>query len=183
MTWLRAKLPASFFKSKIFPDPQYELKVVCDDITTIFVDGEQKNVPGTGAWNQLATLQIPASTGAIGIQCRNTGGPYGIMAQVADSQGNILVVSDHTWKCSNTPQAGWSTSGFSEDDSWKRPFLYLGQKAYNSDTGAWKGMSPNKKVIWSSPRDATAYCRKELSKSSGNHQDQVILIYTLASLI
>ena len=60
----------------------YVLKVICDDISTIFVDGVQKDVAGTGAWNQLATLSIPETTIAIGIQCQNTGGPYGIMAQV-----------------------------------------------------------------------------------------------------
>ena len=140
----------------------YVLKVVCDDISTIFVDGEQKEAAGTGVWNQLATLVIPASTKTIGVQCKNTGGPYGIMATVEDSTGNVFVVSDNTWKCSNQAQDGWSKSGFVEGASWKPAFYYTGQGAYNSDTGAWKGMSPNKKVIWTSTGDGTVYCRKNM---------------------
>ena len=146
------------------------MKVVCDDISTIFVDGEQKEAAGTGVWNQLATLVIPASTKTIGVQCKNTGGPYGIMATVEDSTGNVFVVSDNTWKCSNQAQDGWSKSGFIEGASWKPAFYYTGQGAYNSDTGAWKGMSPNKKVIWTSTGDGTAYCRKELPKPSGYYE-------------
>ena len=154
-----------------------QLKVVCDDITTIFVDGEQKETAGTGVWNQLATLLIPASTRAIGIRCQNTGGPYGIMAQVADPEGKVLLVSDNTWKCSNQNQNGWSEFGFSEDDSWNPAFYYTGQGAYNSDTGAWKGMSPDKKVIWTSSRDGTVYCRRELFKALG--KDSTILYHLI----
>ena len=66
----------------LFSAGDYVLEVICDDISAIFVDGVQKEVAGTGAWNQLAKLNIPETTRAIGIQCRNTGGPYGIMAQV-----------------------------------------------------------------------------------------------------
>ena len=142
-----------------------ELKVVCDDITAIYIDGKQKEAAGTEVWNQLATLQIPASTRAIGIQCKNTGGPYGIMAQVANPKGEILFVSDNTWKCSNQNQDGWSKSGFSEDGSWNPAFYW--QAAYNMGAGPFKGMSPNKKVIWTSSGDATVHCRRELSKPLG----------------
>ena len=134
------------------------------------MDGEQKNVAGTGAWNQLAALEIPASSSAIGIQCRNTGGPYGIMAQVADETGEVTVVTDNSWKCSNQAQDGWSAGGFSEGASWKPATVTSNQTPYLSDTGAWAGMSPNKKVIWTaSGADTTVYCRKELPKLAGKY--------------
>ena len=140
--------------------------MVCGDITTIFVDGVQKEAAGTGVWNEQATLQIPASTRAIGIRCQNTGGPYGIMAQVADSEGKELHVSDNTWKCSNQNQDGWSKFGFIEDDSWNPAFYFT----------AWKGMSLDRDVIWTSTGDATVYCRNELLKTLGNYKNLLTII-------
>ena len=49
------------------------MKVICDDIANIYIDGVEKVVPGTGAWNQLSKFYVPATTTTIGIQCRNTG--------------------------------------------------------------------------------------------------------------
>ena len=49
---------------------------MCDDITTIFVDGEQRNAAGSGVWNQVAALTVPASTNVIGIKCKNIGSEY-----------------------------------------------------------------------------------------------------------
>ena len=143
------------------------MDVICDDISTIFVDGEQQNVAGTGVWNQMASLLIPGETAVVGIQCKNTGGPYGIMSQIVDSSNNVVAVSDDSWSCSNKAEDGWSTADFSEGDSWKPAAYYGGQGPYKQDTGAWKGMSPNKRVIWTAGGDATVYCRKVL-KSTGN---------------
>ena len=131
------------------------MKVMCDDVTTIFVDGEQRNVDGTGKYDQLATLQIPASTAAIGIQCHNVLGEHGIMVQVEDLAGNELTVTDDTWRCSNKAQEGWSTAKFREDNTWQEP-------AYKSNVWDWK-VSPSTKIIWTkNGADSTVYCRKVL---------------------
>ena len=156
------------FWTKIPSDLKFE--VICDDISTIFVDGKQRNVAGTGVWNQKASLMIPGDTSVVGIQCRNTGGPYGIMAQVADETGEVIVVTDNSWKCSNQAQDGWSAGGFSEGGSWKPATVTSNQTPYLSDTGAWAGMSPKKRVIWTgSGADTTVYCRKELLKRDGKY--------------
>ena len=144
---------------------QDTLKVVCDDITTVFVDGEQKTVAGTGVWNQMATLQIPTSTRTVGIKCHNSGGAYGIIAEITVSSGEVISVSDNSWKCSNQAQDGWSKGDFAEDASWKPAAYYTSHGAYNGNDGAWREISPNKRVIWTnSNADATVYCRKELGK-------------------
>ena len=147
------------------------MDVICDDISTIFVDGKQKNVAGTGVWNQMASLLIPSDTAVVGIKCRNTGGPYGIMAQVDNPAGKTVVVSDNSWKCSNQAQEGWATGGFSEGAGWKPATVTNNQAPYLTNTGAWAGMSPDKKVIWTnSAADTTVYCRKELPKRTGKYE-------------
>ncbi|XP_063693329.1 uncharacterized protein LOC134825120 isoform X1 [Bolinopsis microptera] len=143
---------------------EYVLKVMCDDTSTIYIDGQKKDVPGPNNWGQLATLKIPASTNTIGIQCHNGGGSCGITAEVTDETGQVLLVSDNSWKCSNKEEDGWTADGFTEDDSWKpaaenRPFI---TGCYLSDERAWKGMSMDKKVIWTENKDSTVYCRREL---------------------
>ena len=149
------------------------MSVVCDDVTTIFVDGEQKTVPGTGEWNQVATLQIPATTSVIGITCENRGGAYGIMVQVADSTGRVLTVSDHSWRCSNKAGVGWSEMGFRESSSWEPAAYYLGHSSYLSNGGAWRDMSSRRRVIWTdSHDDIKVYCRKELSRQLGEQNIQ-----------
>jgi len=147
------------------------LKVICDDISTIFVDGEQRDAAGTGAWNQLATLTIPDNTGAIGIQCRNTGGPYGIMAQVEDASGQVFEVTNNEWQCSNTAADGWATADFA--GGWAAA-SYYNHPGYIHDQGAWRGMSPNKKIIWTNTAaDTTVYCRKTMPDPNSNTLDVV----------
>ena len=65
----------------------WTLNVVCDDVMTLWIDGEETKVDGQGVWNQLSTLDIPMSTRSIAIKCQNTGGPGGIAASVQDAYG------------------------------------------------------------------------------------------------
>ena len=136
------------------------MKVMCDDVATIFVDGEEKQVAGTQGWDQLATLQIPSSTRAIGVQCRDTGGYYGIMVGVQDAAGKDVVVSDISWKCieSNVAQAVWSTGGFNEVNSWDKATELSSRLSVD-----WQGMIPNAKIIWTNAGGKrTVFCRKDL---------------------
>ena len=141
---------------------QYLVKIICDD-TTIFVDGEQMNAEGQN--DKMTSLYIPSRTSTIGIQCKNEGGPHGIMVQVADDTGKVFAVSDDSWSCSNQAQQGWSSDDFTEDSSWNLATWY---KDWSGT--AWRDMSPNRKVIWTdSAADTTVYCRKELPKPTGNY--------------
>ena len=137
--------------------------VICDDVSTIYVDGEQKETSGTQVWNEKASVLIPGNTQVVGIKCYNSGGPYGIMAQIKDSSNRVVAVSDDSWHCSNSEEDGWSTLDFVEGENWKPAAYYNGQPPYKQDIGAWKGMSPNKRVIWTETGDATVFCRKVLN--------------------
>ena len=137
---------------------------MCDDISTIFVDGEQQTVSGTGVWNQIATLNIPTKTQTIGVQCRNTGGPYGLMAQVTEESGEVITVTDESWQCSNMAEDGWSTRQFR--GSWTRAVITYQQLDFQREEGDWTGMSRDRRIIWTnSAADTTVYCRRDLSDS------------------
>ena len=143
------------------------LQVICDDISTIYIDGKHRPTRGTGRWNQMAQLRIPGSTRAIGIKCRNTGGPYGLMAQVKDRTGKVIFVTDNSWQCSNRPQGGWAQGGFR--GRWRQAHVTRNQKPFLRNIGAWRSMSRNRKVIWTNTsRDRTVYCRKDLGPSAGS---------------
>ena len=122
---------------------------MCDDYTTIYVDGvELKNVPGTEKWYKLATTKIPGDTKVVTIKCinRNTRYPNGIKAQIFNASGNLLSDTDKNWECSTAASIGYKPATISSFHSqWKRKL----------SSGA---------VIWtSSNRDATVYCKTNLS--------------------
>ena len=138
---------------------------MCDDISTISVDGEQKNVPGTEAWNKMATLKISNSTKTIGVQCRNTGGEYGVMVQVTEESGEVIAVTDESWQCSTIPEDGWSTREFS--GNWTEAQITNNQQYFQREWGDMAFNSPDRKIIWTnSSADTTVYCRKDLPSES-----------------
>ena len=143
------------------------MKVVCDDETTLWVDGVQKNVDGQGVYDQVSTLKIPSTTQVLGIKCVNIGGGYGIMAAVEDAAGDNVLMTDNSWSCSNTADDGWEKADFVEGDNWNAA-SYYSNSDYIADGEPWNSMSANKQIIWTaSPADATVYCRKVLL-SPGN---------------
>ena len=139
---------------------------MCDDISTIFVDGEQKNVPETEAWNKMATLKISNTTKTIGVQCHNTIGQYGVMAQVTEESGEVFAVTDESWQCSNIPEDGWSTIEF--NGTWTDAQITFNQQDFLCTRwGDWAFNSPDRKIIWTnSSADTTVYCRKDLPSES-----------------
>ena len=131
---------------------------------TLWVDGEQRDVAGQGVWNQMSTLNIPSNTQVIGVKCVNTGGPYGIMGAITDSDGNEVLVTDNSWSCSNTADEGWETADFQEGDNWNSASYYP-HRNYITNSGSWASMSANRQIIWtSSAADTTVYCRKVVQK-------------------
>ena len=139
---------------------------MCDDISTIFVDGEQKNVSGTEKMKLMATLQISNTTKTIGVQCRNTGGQYGVMVQVTKESGEVIAVTDESWQCSNIPKDGWSTREFRRN--WTGAHITFNQQYFRlTQWGDMAFNSPDKKIIWTnSSADTTVYCRKDLPSES-----------------
>ena len=119
---------------------------MCDDYTTIYYDGvAQKNVPGTGNWNTLATTNIPSSTKEVMIKCVNVhGGLNGIKAEILDvGTGKTVSETGKSWQCSTSASGGFKPASI--DHGLDAP---------------WKHKAGSGSVIWtSSNKDVTAYCK------------------------
>ena len=146
------------------PCPDYTMFITCDDQLTVFIDGAEKRAPGLKSYTALSTLSIPSSTELIAVQCANLGGGYGIIGSVQDAQGEDILATDSSWKCSSTWESGWSLPNFKKGDNWAAA-RDLGDGHFMlQSTHGWKDVpSPNKRVIWTaSGSDTTIYCRKAL---------------------
>ena len=128
---------------------EYTLKVMCDDKTTVYVDGTAKtDVIGARKSNQLATIKIPSTTKDVRIKCYNpkVTTANGIKAQIFDSDGNLLSKTGKDWECSKAASSGYEAATITDHHP------------------EWKNILNSGDVIWtSSPKDATAYCKKILS--------------------
>jgi len=125
----------------------YTLKLMCDDVSTIYYDGvEQKNVKGTGNWYSLTTTTIPTSTRELKIKCANVhGGPNGIKAQIFDTSGTIITQTGTSWQCSTSSSGGYKPCTVEN---------------MHSD---WKNKAGSASVIWtSSTSDVTVYTKYTL---------------------
>ncbi len=57
-----------------------------------------------GDWDTTKTITVYAApTSIVGVNCVDTGGSAGIMVSASTN-----MVSDGSWRCSNTFQAGWN---------------------------------------------------------------------------
>jgi len=121
----------------------HTLKLMCDDYSTIYYDGvEQKNVAGTGAWNQLAVSEIPAATKEVLVKCYNWFGGNGIKAQIVNNKGKVINQTGKSWLCS-------TDANF----SFKPAFI-------EAPKGEWRNQLGNAATIWSGTgHDGTAYCK------------------------
>ena len=95
----------------------------------------------------------------IGVRCVNNGGPQGMLADIEP----LGIVSDATWKCSNTPTLGWSAPSF-VDSGWPQAV-----EQFQNGAGPWGSNligQINRSAMWIWAQDATAtdvsYCRYTL---------------------
>ncbi|KAL5248183.1 hypothetical protein ACHWQZ_G017382 [Mnemiopsis leidyi] len=149
------------YEIAVFTPDSYKMMVMCDDYTTIYVDGEEKNVYGTHNWDKVAILHIPTTTTVVGIKCENRGGNYGIMVRITDKEEAIVAVSDSSWKCSNQEKTGWSTGSIKEDE---------GCRPASEKTNHWGNPPFQEQVIWTaSGNDTTVLCRKVLPDTATDY--------------
>lgn len=138
------------------------LKINCDDKMNLWVDGDEKYHDNMGVWHKVSTFVVPKNVRVIAVKGVDYGGGYGITASVTDSNGRDVLVTDESWKCSTSADAGWETLSFKEGANWK-PANIIDNKHLLGDASASDGlfnMSPKRKVIWADPSVDTVYCRK-----------------------
>ena len=139
------------------------LKINCDNKMNLWIDGVEKHDGNMAKWNRVSTLVIPKTTRVIAVKCVDEGWGFGLIASATDSNGRDVLVTDESWKCSNTAEAGWETLSFKESANWQ-PANIINNKHLLGD--AWDSdglfnMSPNRKVLWGpDTSNDYSYCRK-----------------------
>lgn len=124
--------PGTIYLRKTFEVPDLDavsrarLRINVDDQHVTFVNGEQvSSSSGVDAWrtSQIVdiTNRLVEGTNVVAVQATNTGNnPAGVLVKVQidlTPSGQLVVVSDDTWKTSTTNPEGWTTVGF-DDSSW-----------------------------------------------------------------
>jgi hypothetical protein len=100
-------------------------------------------------------MQIPASTGTLGIQCDVSNTKSGIRAQIQDATGREIVVTDKSWECSSK-NTGMK---FDADESWKEASLL--EVTQNKDLSI--NFKNKAKIIWSKDtNEKVVSCRRTL---------------------
>ena len=99
-------------------------------------------------------------TCVLALRAGNVGGPGGLLAST-----DTGIVTDETWKCSGSWQAGWSLEYF-DDSSWDNAYVV----GVHGDVtwGRIDGIDESAKWIWDSGYTegrSTTYCRKNICDS------------------
>ena len=135
---------------------------------------EQNPKTSTYPWKIEKMFLIPQSSNVIGIECTDEAGHEGILASLEDGQGNIKIMTDSSWKCSSSEQAGWSDAEFIlNSNDWKDA-----KEVAQHGEGPWDtigSISPEAKWIWAKDHpelDGTSYCRVKIPQGK-----EVSLIY------
>ena len=78
-------------------------------------------------WRKTSFLTIPAGTSVVAIECVDLGSAEGIL--VSSDSG---LVTDESWLCSSSREAGWTMPGFTDPMGAFQPAQVLG----------WNGVKP-----------------------------------------
>ena len=148
------------------------LDVGCDDAITVYQDGTE--IYSNVGWYEMATLDIPTSTSVLAVECvgSGVGADYGIVAEMKDPDGNVVSMTGESWRCSSVEEDGWTSPGFVEGENWTVPDD-MGELSLLLNEWPYTDMTSDRRVIWSSIPQGTAYCRTELNpdNSGGSGDD------------
>ena len=146
------------------------LKATCDDRMSVYVDGEYQYAANLDTYNVQSTIVIPKTFRVIAIKCVDMGGGDGLLASAENHLGDLVLLSDTTWKCSDTLEQGWEQDNFNaSSENWK-PAIDIGPKSWSvsgqiSSYASW---------IWTEKRVNTIYCRAEMPWKRGLCYRQLI---------
>lgn len=107
------------------------LRVTCDNICTVYVNGIE--VVRSDTWEHPVSIDVTGKLtieqNAVAVEGVNTiPGPAGLILELTvklDDGKQVKLVSDKTWVSSAKPDAGWRQSGFVGSDAW-RPVKVIG---------------------------------------------------------
>jgi hypothetical protein len=98
------------------------LHIACDDRFVLYVNGDEVARSGEDPleWRRMQTIEVGPrlrpGRNAIALECRNLGGPAGLLA-LLDLRVRTIV-SDASWRASRVGVAGWNKAGL-DDSHWE----------------------------------------------------------------
>ena len=141
------------------------LKATCDDKMTVYVDGGFRKAPHLDTRNIASTIVIPDGYEVIAIKCENIGGGEGLRASAENYLGELVLLSDSTWKCSTVFEEGWNVKDFqASSENWESA-SDIGEK-FESVRGQ---ISSYATWIWTKESVDTIYCRTEYPWKRGSY--------------
>jgi hypothetical protein len=97
------------------------LKVACQDVFTIYADGQKINIPNHDDLHTYTkTLNIPDTTHVLALKCEHIGSHGGFLA--AETANNLWLNTNNT-KCHNADQPNWTDANF-DDSAWRPAFSF-----------------------------------------------------------
>ena len=129
----------------------------------MYVDGKPQYAANLNIFDVQSTIVIPNSFKAIAIECSNNGSDEGLLASAKNFLGELVLLSDTTWKCSEVFEQGWEQENFdSSSENWKSA-IDLGPKSLAvigqiSSYATWIGTGKSLDTI---------YCRAEMPWKRG----------------
>ena len=145
--------------------------ITVDNEYSLYFDGkEQTNLQNNNKWEKTDSLNLPGNTRVIAVMASNwlddgNVGPAGILASTKDG----FILTNSTWKCSNTSNDSWTNVGF-DDSSWQQA-VEIGPKGYKTWVhGQISAIDENAKWIWYGTEHVkeTIYCRRNLFENIPN---------------
>jgi len=128
--------------------------VACDDQLKVYLDGVL--VFETKVYYTAHTIPVPSGNKVLGIECRDTGGHYGIIASTASG---IVTDLDGSWSCSSKNVQGWAEPGFKDTNADFSP-----PKSGNKYSDGFGGTAREAKCIWGPTPAGSAFCKIALTQ-------------------
>ena len=140
----------------------YTLRATCDNVMTVFVDGVEKKAEGLTQWHKESKISVPSNFEVIGIKCADNGVVGGILASLHDENGEIVVLTDDTWLCTQNEEENWAQPGFEVDfEAWEEGEMIRKHDGVKPWRGFVGDISREASWIWTKDHKikTTVYCR------------------------
>jgi hypothetical protein len=132
---------------------------------TLYVDGaEQQPISGDlDNWEDEKIYRVSPSFETIAIKCEDKGLIMGIVASVENDDGEVILITNKDWRCTDELNSGWTETEFDERVYVWSAAREVGQHGvvHPESWGVRGSISREAKWIWHRvlKENGNAYCR------------------------